>query len=109
MKTKFLCAIALLLPQAVFAATIAGALVEGGGIDDMHVVVKGVGKEISAFCDQLCGDLFYTGKHDVAYLKKNLRGKKVTLTYREENNKGRIAGPGEDERLIFVKKLEFVR
>ncbi len=109
MKTTFFCVIALLLPQAVCAATVTGKLMHGGGIDDMQITVKVPGgKTISAYCDQHCGDWFITGEHDIARLKRKLMGKKIVLTYAEEKNRDRIAGPGEEGTLTFVKKVELL-
>jgi hypothetical protein len=101
----------LKVPQAAFAATISGTLAEGGGVDDMHIVVKAKsGKEVYAFCAGQCGKLFTApDKNEQSFLQKKYVGKPVVLTYASEKNKDRIAGAGEDGPLLFVKKLEFAK
>ncbi|MFC6840842.1 hypothetical protein [Xanthomonas theicola] len=39
-------------------------------------------------------------------LKKAVKGKRVALEYATKANGDRIAGPGPDERLLFVKSLD---
>ena len=109
MNLKHLITLALLLPHAVYAATITGTLVDGGGVDDMSIVVKGAnGKTVTAYCGP-CDVEFDTDKDDVQSLKKEFVGRKVILVYKSEKNNDRIAGPGEDFPLLFVKKLTFLK
>ncbi len=97
--------------NSVFAATVSGSLVGGGGIDDMRVEVKAKGGEtVVAYCLGKCGPWFSPpDKNDVVQLKKALRGKKVVMQYVTESNRERIAGPALDEPLNFVMNLQFVQ
>lgn len=88
-----------------------GILLDGGGMDDMSLTVqKSDGRKIVAYCDGHCGDWFQsTGESDVVTLKKSLRNRKVSIKVAKERNNDRIAGPGSDDVLLFIKDLQFVR
>ncbi|MFM9926877.1 hypothetical protein VLK31_28090 [Variovorax sp. H27-G14] len=100
-----------LLPGVALAASLAGTLREGGGIDDLHIVVQSAtGQRVTAYCDGHCGDWFdEDAASEGSRLKKKLVGKQVLLDYRREPNKDRIAGPGANEALDFVKKVELLK
>ncbi len=73
----------------------------------MFIVVQtDDGKKITAYCGN-CGPWFVPGEAESQQLKKNLRGQNVVLSYSTTLNKGRIAGPGDDEELHFVKSMDF--
>lgn len=99
-----------MLPGFAAAASVTGVLVSGGGIDDMSLTIKSrKGEEIYVFCTTRCGDWFGPRDNDdVVSLRKGLAGRKVKVTYAEEENRDRIAGPSSDERLNFLKKLEWL-
>jgi hypothetical protein len=99
------------LPGAALAATLSGTLRGGGGIDDLHVVVQSAtGQRITAYCDGHCGDWFdEDAESGGSRLKKALIGRQVTLDHRREPNRNRIAGPGPDETLDFVRRIELSR
>ncbi|WKB55815.1 hypothetical protein [Eleftheria terrae] len=99
-----------LLPHLATAATLAGTLVDGGGTDDLQLIVQGQGAErVVAYCDQQCGDWFDEDVRTESYrLKARLKGRKVVLRYAEEPNRDRVAGEGPDERVHFIKKLHFL-
>jgi hypothetical protein len=106
-----LLALAAVLPGAALAASLAGTLRDGGGIDDLRVVVQpATGQRVTAYCDGHCGDWF---DEDPASggsrLKKALVGRQVLLDHRREPNRDRIAGPGSDDALDFVKKIELLK
>jgi hypothetical protein len=102
----------LALPQAAMAASVTGELIDGGGYDDLLITVQtSNGRKISAYCDQKCGDWFYNikGQGDfIALLKRSVKGKTVHMEYAFEKNQDRIAGPGNDDVLLFVKKIRIV-
>ena len=110
-KLALTLALATLLPQAAFSATISGKLVGGGGGDDMRITVKDEhGKKVQAFCAGKCGDWFQQDKHEISSLRKQFVGKKVDFEYRSENNNDRVAGYGEDSgKLVFVKKVTLLK
>lgn len=87
-----------------------GVLVAGGGIDDNSVTVRRAdGKRVQAWCTQACGDWFESvGEYDEQRLKPAYVGKRVAVAVRTERNNGRIAGPGEEELLPFVKAIRFI-
>lgn len=92
--------------------TLTGKLLDGGGIDDLSVTVRAAdGKEVQAYCDGKCGDWFEdsTDGSDGQSLSKSFKGKMVTLSIVTERNGDRIAGPGEDEALVFIKSAELVK
>ena len=111
MNLQHVLALAILLPQAAFSATISGQLVGGGGGDDMSITVKDQhGKKVQAYCVGKCGDWFRQDKDDISSLRKQFVGKKVDLTYQSEKNHDRMAGYGEDSgKLLFVKKVTLLK
>lgn len=100
----------VMLPGFAAAASVTGVLVSGGGIDDMSLTIKSrKGEEIYVFCTPRCGDWFGPrDKDDMVSLRMGLAGKRVRVTYAEEENRDRIAGPSGDERLNFLKTLEWL-
>ena len=111
MKFTYVLPIFLAVPQLAVAASATGTLIGGGGVDDMQVVVQtSSGQKINAYCDSQCGDWFEEDHEAEVYgLKKEFKGKKVSLEYAVEINGDRIVGPATDERLPFVKSIRFVR
>lgn len=99
------------LPGVALAASLSGTLRGGGGIDDLHIVVQSAtGQRVTAYCDGHCGDWFdEDAESEGSRLKKKFVGRQVQLDYRREPNKDRIAGPGQDEALDFVKKIELMK
>ncbi|WP_426164939.1 hypothetical protein [Pseudoduganella sp. R-34] len=82
-----------------------GKLVGGGGLDNYSLKIRTEnGKEIQAYCTTHCGDWFTEpDKDDVVSLKPSLRGKPVSARIATERNNGRIAGPDDADRLVFIK------
>lgn len=98
-------------PGSAWAATVAGTLVGGGGVDDMRIVVRPAsGQDVEAYCGDRCGDWFEAESEqtDVIVLKKAMIGRRVVVEYATEANGQRIAGPGPDDRLPFVKKVRLL-
>ena len=110
MKSFSLLLFASLISGTAFAASVTGNLVAGGGIDDMQIIVQATaGSKVDAYCAGKCGDWFEAEEGTEEFnLKKSIKGKKVVLEYAEEPNRGRIAGPGAKEKLLFVKKVRFL-
>jgi hypothetical protein len=90
--------------------TFEGVLVAGAGIDNNRVTIRRPdGKHIEAWCVRVCDDWFETfGDNDEQRLKRAYVGKRVAVSLRTEPNDGRIAGPDERERLVFVKGIRVV-
>ncbi len=93
------------------AGTFQGYLFGGGGIDDYQVtVLTDKGERIHAYCAQLCDDLFSEpDDHDVVTLRKDLVGRRVAVEVAIERNAGRIAGPGDGERIALVKHIKLLK
>ena len=93
---------------AIPAELVKGKLVGGGGIDNYFLRIRlDDGKVIHAYCTTRCGDWFTDpDKNDVVKLKPGLRGKQVSARIVTERNGGRIAGPGEDDSLEFIKSAK---
>ena len=102
---------AVLLVPLASAASFEGTLIGGGGTDDMRLIIQAAGgKKLEAYCDGHCGDWFRSvGDSEVAELKRTLKHRKVRGELAVEPNRGRIAGPGENDRLLFVKNVRMVK
>ena len=94
----------------VKAATFTGTLVNGGGVDATTITFRrDDGNRVHAIC-MTCGDwLKYSDDGDIVGLLPAYLGKRATVTVKEERNGGRIESAGKDDRLVFVKKIEFVK
>lgn len=100
----------LALPGLAFAQTYEGKLVDGGGIDDMQIIVRmSPSKSISAYCNRQCGDWFVEDDDAVSHLRKSMVGRKVRVVVKREASAGRIAGPSDDEEFLFIQRLELLR
>jgi len=85
-----------------------GVLVGGGGVDDMLLNIKaGNGRVVRAYCNGRCGDWFVADRDGVYSLAGKLVNKAVRVTVTRQRNKGRIAGPGEQDVLPFVTRIDF--
>jgi hypothetical protein len=109
MRSLLLLLFAITFAHNAISATLTGNLESGGGVDDLHIVIRTAeGKKFSAFCAARCGDWFEEDSSTgIRRLLKSLKGKPVTLTYAFEPNRSRIAGAGDRETLAFVKKIKF--
>ncbi|HEY0587798.1 MAG TPA: hypothetical protein VGD52_16810 [Pseudoduganella sp.] len=112
-KFGFILASMALAGSAVAASgeLVKGKLVDGGGGDDMGVtILSDQGKKINAYCAGQCGDWFVAAA-DGEYMTLNpkLKGKAVTATIATERNAGRVAGPGDDERFKFIKRITLAK
>lgn len=87
--------------------TLHGRLESAAGIDDVAVTVRtNAGGAVHAYCDGQCKDDWFAADKDGAMsLKPSMRGRKVVIDVATEHNNGRIAGPGADEKLLFVKRI----
>lgn len=111
MKLRYpLVALFIAVPQVVLAATVTGKLVGGGGVDDMRIIVQASsGQKVEAYCTDKCPEWFVEDAGTEVYsLKKSVKGKKIVLDYAVEPNQDRIAGPGPDEALPFVKAVRLL-
>ncbi len=111
MRRHLLLPLVCLLPGVTLAASLSGTLVGGGGIDDIRVIVQSAnGQRVEAYCETQCGDWFDEDKETEGHrLKKKFMGKQVLLDYSTEPNRDRIAGPGPNDPLNFVKKIGLLR
>ncbi|MCD5996631.1 hypothetical protein KDX38_23685 [Pseudomonas sp. CDFA 602] len=99
------CTFALAKPE-----TFQGALIAGNGTDDYTItVLLNDGRRFTAWCDGQCDAWFVAEDEGEATLRPEMVGKTVKVTVANEPNNDRIAGPSEDEMLIFVKKAELVK
>ncbi|OTG89793.1 hypothetical protein [Acinetobacter sp. ANC 3832] len=103
----FLCS----LSSVSFAKPQTYTVLNGGGIDDLGLGLKNnKGKEYHVYCDQKCGDWFeYDEESQSETLKQKYIGKKVMAEIKFENNRDRIAGPGANETLYFIKQIKFIK
>jgi hypothetical protein len=110
-KTSALVLLPLLaFPFLTCAQTYEGKIVSGGGIDDMQMGVKvSSSQTISAYCNSQCGDWFIEDDDAVYHLKPRMIGRKVRIVVKREPNDGRIAGPSDDEALLFIKSVKLLR
>ena len=100
----------LAFPLLACAQTYEGNIVDGGGVDDMRIEVKvSSSKTVSAYCNRQCGNWFVADEDEVFHLKPKMMGRKVRIVVKREPNDGRIAGPSEDEELLFIKSLKTLR
>ena len=113
MKRHYLFAAALALPQLALATTISGTLITAGGGDSSYVTVRAAnGTEVTAWCvkkecEQVVGES--DDPNQGYFLKKKFKGSKVILEYKIERNRGRVLGPGNDDRLEIVKQLTVLK
>ena len=107
LSTLLLC----LLINVTHAKTQTYTVIHGGGIDDISLTLTdSKGKEYHAYCDHKCGDWFdYVEETEGEMLKKKYLDKKVQADIQYENNHDRIVGPGENEKLYFIKKIQFLK
>lgn len=88
-----------------------GYLFDGGGTDAENIrVVTDKGDRIFAYCGgQQCQPLFgKRDEHDVVEVRKNLMGKRIEIEVKIERNAGRIAGPGDDDRIPLLKRFKLL-
>lgn len=97
--------------SAVFAKPQQYTLESGGGIDDTALGLKdGKGKKFWVYCQEKCGPWFiYDEQEQHESLSPHYKGRKVIAELSLENNKDRIAGPGEDEKLYFIKTIKLLK
>lgn len=108
MKLRQLFPFLVVIPQFALGTTVTGKLVDGGGTDDMQIVVQTEsGQKVRAYCTTKCGDWFDEERGTEAHrLKNSFKGKSIVLDYSVESNRSRIAGPDDNERLPFVRKVQ---
>ena len=99
------------LAQVAHAKTLDGVLLSAGGIDFLAItIVASDGKQYTGYCDGDCGDLVDQPDPDrPSKIKPGLGKRKVRVIMVREVNGNRIPGPGADEKLNFIKKLEFIK
>lgn len=96
------------LPSMSMAAALMGTVVNGGGIDDLRLEIRrDQGKVETVYCLDRCGDWFDDGANESAVLKPMFKGRRAVIEATREPNRGRIAGPGEQDHLWFVRKVEW--
>lgn len=91
--------------------THAGYLVAGRAIDFPVLTIRGDdGKRFSVFCGAQCGDWFEEDTDpEVQRLKPAYLGRRVSVTVRPERNDGRLPGAEQDEQLMFVQSIRFLK
>lgn len=92
------------------AGVMTGTLVDGGGVDDLQLVVRrDDGSRVRLYCMvDGCEKWFETDQDEVQSLKKAWAGRRVGITVRIVRNNGGVAGPGKDELLPMAVKVTFL-
>ncbi len=112
MIKKNLC-LALLLAATgvVHAAQLNGRIVGGGGIDDAFLDVQTAdGRQWTLYCVDRCGDWFDEDAESGGLrLKRGVRNQRISVEYRTAPNQDRIAGPGSDDPLHFIRRARLLR
>lgn len=102
----------LFVCQFSYAEKMFGFIFTGGGVDDMQLGIRTPdARKVYAYCSRTCErEWFYPVKNngDLHELKKTMLNKKVIIEIVTERNNGRIAGPGEEEMLPFIKSIKFL-
>ena len=106
--------IGLAWAQSAVSATYTGVFVGGGGIDDLSLVIKTPsGRQVQGYCQtvSICDDwdvMFVDDENAIYHLKPEYKHKKVRATIVQRPNRGRIAGPSDDEILPFITRFKFL-
>ena len=115
MLNKFILLLTVLaFSTSAFSATYTGKLIGGGGIDDLSLRVKtSKGKQVDGYCQtvSVCDDwdaLFFEDDKAIYHLRPEYLNRKVKLTIVKRANRGRIAGPSDDEVLPFITQFKFL-
>jgi len=110
MKLRTPLSLLLIAPTLAFSAEVTGTLLAGGGIDDNSLTIRTAqGKQVTAYCIDRCGDWFREDANTGGTtLKPTLKGRKVSMQYAVEPNRDRIAGPGADEPLAFIRTVRIL-
>lgn len=89
--------------------TITATLLGGGGIDDAFVTFIYDNTEVMAYCDRRCGRIIIEPEDEQSFtVRKSAIGKAIKVTFANESNNDRIAGPDQDEILTFVKRIKLL-
>lgn len=86
-----------------------GYLFSGAGTDAVNIsVMTEQGDRVFAYCGQKCSAAMFDGpdENDVVTLKKSWIGMRVEVEIKIERNAGRIAGPGDSERIPLVQRIK---
>ena len=91
--------------------TYEGYLVAGRAVDYPVITIRGDdGKRFMAFCDRPCGGWFEeSADPEVEQVKPVYLGRRVSVTVRPERNDGRLPGADQDEELMFVQSIRFLK
>jgi len=93
-------------------ATLSGVLISGGGMDNKGIgVLTEDGSRVWGYCDinSCSDDLFIPEGEEGTTLNPSLFDKKITVTFANEPNNFRVAGPAGNEVVLFVKKIQFIK
>jgi hypothetical protein len=93
-------------------ATLTGVLIAGGGQDDSGIsVLTDDGRRVWGYCDtnSCSSDLFVPEGEEGKTLNPSMMGQNVSVTFANEPNKSRIAGPAKNDLVLFVKKIQFIK
>ncbi|MCH4242781.1 hypothetical protein [Acinetobacter gerneri] len=98
----------VLISTQSFAKIETYKIISGGGNDDMQLTLQNQNsKKYTAYCNTKCGNWFEPDD-EISTLKKQYIGKKVQAEIKFEQNKGRVAGPSDDEKFYFIKYLKLL-
>lgn len=91
------------------AGVFQGYLFSGGGTDAVNItVVTERGERIFAYCGKACGAAMFGAPDEYELVKLDQRwiGRRVEVEVQIGRNAGRIAGPGDDDRIPVLVRLK---
>lgn len=88
-----------------------GVLVEGRSAETLILTIRrDGGTPVQVWCPELCGKLSRQGADgNGKAVKKAYLGRRVRVTVTTEHNGGRVPGEDKEDKLLFVKKISFVK
>lgn len=91
--------------------TYEGYLVGGGGSDFTSISIRrDDGKRFSVYCGKQCEAWFaFDSETDMEDLKPAYLGKRVSVTVQPERNGERLPGADDNDVMMFVKSIRFLK
>jgi len=88
-----------------------GYLVGGGGSDFTSISIRrDDGKRFSVYCGMQCEAWFeHNAETDMEDLKPAYLGKRVSVTVRPERNGERLPGADDNDVMMFVQSIKFLK
>lgn len=91
--------------------TYEGYLVGGGGMDFTSISIRrDDGKRFSVYCGMQCETWFdFNSETEMEELKPAYLGKRVSVTVRPERNGERLPGADDNDVMMFVQSIKFLK